>query len=862
MDGSLPTSPPPLGSSRAVPREAAIRLRSIAHLYRVRFRSRAVQETLALAGITIGVALVFAALVANTSLTGSIRQMTAGIVGDADLQVTARSQQGMDEQLLARVLRIDGVEAAASLLEARANVVGPRGRRSVLLIGGGASFASLQGRMLSSFAEAELGRQTTIGLPQPVATDLGLSLGQPTKVEAGGRSHSIALGAQLQRTDIGALIDSPVALASMNSAQRLGGMEGRISRIFVESEPDRRDEVDDALRALAGNRLNVGPSTREVDIFERAAFPTNQSIALFSVFSALVGFLFAFSAVLLTVPQRRRLIADLRMAGHAPWVLVEVLLFDAIMLGLGGAGLGLLLGDQVSRHLFDSTPDYLSAAFAVGSQRIVSWQAVAIAGATGLLAAGLAVMVPLRDILSRYVARPSAGSGHGRGGVWAAAFGCLCLVATTAALIEAPAAAFFSIFTLTVALLCLLPLLLGLVAAAFGAAVRSFKSPVPVLAILELKSRTTHLRTLAVAATGGIAVFATVAIGGAHADLERGLQQSAREIDGNADIWVTFEGAGNTLSTTYVARPGRYNSVLEGVSGVRRVRSYRGSFLDVDDLRAWVLAPARGSARAVPPSQVREGNAKIAGDRLGAGGWVALSEAIAEDQGVGVGDRVTLPSPVPTSLRVAAVTTNLAWPSGAIVLNADDYARAWGTGRISGLQIDVAPGASVPAVARSVERALGPDVPLRVETQHERIERHYGTASDALSRLTQISILVIVSAVLAMAAAMGGMIWQRRDTLAALKVHGYPESELWRALLLESVLLLGTGCLVGGLFGLYGQVLMSRALATITGFPVVYSAAGATALTILVLVTAVSVAMLAIPGWLAVRVRPAPGLTR
>jgi hypothetical protein len=55
---------------------------------------------------------------------------------------------------------------------------------------------------------------------------------------------------------------------------------------------------------------------------------------------------------------------------------------------------------------------------------------------------------------------------------------------------------------------------------------------------------------------------------------------------------------------------------------------------------------------------------------------------------------------------------------------------------------------------------------------------------------------------------------------------------------------------------------MSRALATITGFPVVYGPAGTTALTILVLVTAVSVAMVAIPGWLAVRVRPAPGLTR
>lgn len=776
--------------------------------------------------------------------------------------MSARSQSGIDERLLAAVERIEGVEEAAPVLEVRANVVGPEGERSLLLIGGDAGFSGLDGTMLARFAQAELGRQQTIGLPVPIARQVGLSLGQPLTLEVGSGRLVIPLGAQLQRTDIGALIDSPVALGSLPSVQRMSGMPGRITRIFVEARAGEEAEVEAALRGVAGERANVGSSTSEVDIFERAALPTSQSIALFSVFSALVGFLFAFSAVLLTVPQRRRLIADLRLAGHEPWMLVQVLLFDAIVLGAAGAALGLLLGDQLSRHLFDTTPGYLSAAFAVGSQRIVSWQAVAIATSAGVVAACLAVMVPLRDILSRYVVRPASATPRGRDEVWGAALGCGCLAATAAVLVEAPAAAFFSIFALTVALLCLLPLLLGAVAAAFGAAGRSLKSPVPVLAILELRSRTTHLRTLAVAATGAVAVFATVAIGGAHADLERGLQGSAREIDGNADVWVTFGGSGNTLGTTYVAEPDGYVRRLAQLSGVRRVMPYRGSFLDVGDLRAWVLAPARGSPSPVPPNQIDEGDTGLAERRVRQGGWVALSTAVAEQQGVRVGETVTLPTPVPTELRVAAVTTNLAWPSGAIVLNADDYSRAWGTRQVSGLQIDVAAGVAPAEVAASVERALGADAPLAVETMDERIERHYGTARDALSRLTQISILVIVSAMLAMAAAMGGMIWQRRETIAALKVHGYAEGELWRALVLESTLLLGTGCLIGAAFGLYGQALMSRALATITGFPVVYEPAGVIALTILVLVTAVSVAMVALPGWLAVRVRPAPGVSR
>jgi putative ABC transport system permease protein len=104
------------------------------------------------------------------------------------------------------------------------------------------------------------------------------------------------------------------------------------------------------------------------------------------------------------------------------------------------------------------------------------------------------------------------------------------------------------------------------------------------------------------------------------------------------------------------------------------------------------------------------------------------------------------------------------------------------------------------------------------------------------------------------------MIWQRRARLARLKVDGMTDGELWRAMLLESVVLLGAGCLTGAAFGLYGQVLLSRALSAVTGFPVVYGAAVTVASTSLIIVTAVAVAMVALPGFFAARVKPAVGL--
>jgi hypothetical protein len=48
-----------------------------------------------------------------------------------------------------------------------------------------------------------------------------------------------------------------------------------------------------------------------------------------------------------------------------------------------------------------------------------------------------------------------------------------------------------------------------------------------------------------------------------------------------------------------------------------------------------------------------------------------------------------------------------------------------------------------------------------------------------------------------MAPAIGAMVWQRRARLAKLKLEGLARAQLWRTILLESLLLLGSGCTAG-----------------------------------------------------------------
>ena len=114
-----------------------MRLSSIAHLYRVRLKVRLVlvQELLAVLGLSVGVALLFASQVASASLNGSVQQLASELVGNMQFQLQSRDPRGFDESLLGQVRQLPGVSAALPLLEGPPSAIGPTGRQAIELIG-------------------------------------------------------------------------------------------------------------------------------------------------------------------------------------------------------------------------------------------------------------------------------------------------------------------------------------------------------------------------------------------------------------------------------------------------------------------------------------------------------------------------------------------------------------------------------------------------------------------------------------------------------------------------------------------------------------------------------------------------------
>jgi putative ABC transport system permease protein len=828
-------------------------LANMLHLYRVRLRVRLVQELFAVVGIAAGVGLLFASQVASQSLHSSVAELSHGITGQASLQLLARDSQGMPQSMLARVRSIPGVRSAAPLLEASGEASGPRGSRSVQLVGADASLKALSGSLV---AHTELEPFAGIGavlLPAPLGKALGVTrFGAEVTLRFYGRYTRAPLYEQLHERQIGGLTQSPIIVASLSFAQEQTGLGGRLSRILVAPAAGAGARVTAALRRLAAGRLSVQDTGYDERLFAKAAGATNQSTQLFALISALVGFLFAFNAVLLTAPQRRRLVDDLRREGFRPGDVIRLLLLDTLLLGVVACALGIALGEELSLRLFAESPGYLGSAFAVGAQRVVGWQSVAIAVGAGLLAALVAVLTPLRRALSRRPTDQEAGSAA-RSSTLDRRFACagvLCLAGALAVLIYAPALAIIGVLALIVALLLSLPLTLRLALSSLRACARTITGAVAHIAAMELGAA--RARAIGVAATGAVAVFGAVAIQGAHADLFHGLQSAARDENAFTDIWVSPPGAYNLLRTTTF--DGSQQHAIAALPGVRAVRAYRGGLLDWGSRRVWVIAPPAHASPLLPASQIVIGALSQASARVRGGGWAVVSQAIADEHHVHVGQRIELPSPNPTTLRVAALSTNVGWAPGAVIVSADQYARAWASNAPSAFNVLLAPHADAARVEREIRALLGGTSGLAVQSAAAHESEQNALSRQGLQRLTQIATLILVVAVLAMAAAISSMLWQRRPRLAKLKLEGFPSSMLWRTVLLESVLLAAIGSAAGGVAGLVGQQLLDQALSHVLNFPVERSVVLLPALISVAIVTAAALAILAVAGFSAVRV--------
>lgn len=841
-----------------------LRASGAVRIYRVRLRRHAMQELLAGAGIATGIALVFGVLLASTSIISSASQVIDGVIGDARLQLVARSPEGFSESLARRATKVPGVARAALLLRQDAAIEGPRGSESVQLVGVTPQLIGLHSTATQSFSSGALLSSGGIGLPLALAQAIGAHAGAKVRLSIGGAASWVSVSAELGSQAIGPVAQSPLAVMLLPYAQRLAGERGTVSQVLIEPRRGQEALVRRRLQSLAAGRLDVLPARHELKVLATAAQPLQQSSTLFAAIGAMVGFLLALNAMLITMPERRRNVAEMVLQGFDRRQIMLLLGGQAAVLGCCASLVGIGLGYLLARTLFFQPPVYLSTAFPVFAHQTVALWMVLAALAAGMLAALACTLPPIHAL--RTSATPTADAVLHETGepgqripanlTWGLAGVSLILIASASLLAAlAPSLTVLAGVMLALAVPCAIPALFMLVLAVLSKLSRSLSGSMLTVALMELRSTAT--RAVALIGVTALALYGSVAIGATRQDLTNGLDAAVTEYLGTAEVWVAQSNNFLTVDP-FPARAAQ--AAIAKLASVSSVRIYQGALLDVGDRRLWIRARPPGDARIIQASQLISGNLAHASALLRGSGWAAISNGFASQRSLRVGSSFTLPTPEGrAAFRVAAITTNAGWAPGAITIGIADYRRWWGTTDATALEVNLRAGVTPSTGRQEVQRALGAGSGLVVQTRAQRERIFEATAREGLRSLGGISTLLLLAAALSVASALGAAIWQRRERLATMKTQGFDSLQLLRSLLLESLIAVGVGGVGGAAVGLYGHALADRWLTSSTGFPAPFTLGAGQLLLALGAVIAITLLMVAWPGWSAARVSPSMG---
>ena len=295
-------------------------------------------------GVAAGVAAVVSTIAASRAAIASFAEGVEEVAGAARLEVTQPG--GLPEDLLTALTPLSGDALIAPIVE-----------ESVLLVelGDGVRLLGvdlLLDSQIRPVLDDDQGLQnletTLLGfgalVSRPLASRLGVSVGDRLTVSADGRPRSIEIAAIYDVDGLSAVWERVVVM-DVAAAQELLGRVGRLDRI--ELVP--RTGVDlTTLQMRASELLPAGvgvaePSQRRRFAEQMLASLRFNLIAL-SAISVLVGGVLVATTLATSVVQRRYVVSLLRSLGASRGSLAAVVLAEAMAIGVIGGVLGVAAG--------------------------------------------------------------------------------------------------------------------------------------------------------------------------------------------------------------------------------------------------------------------------------------------------------------------------------------------------------------------------------------------------------------------------------------------------------------------------------------------------------------------------------------
>lgn len=771
--------------------------RQIARLVARHLRRHPWQAVLATLGIALGVAVAVSVDLANQSTRRAFALTIEAVTGRATHQVVG-GPSGLSDDVY-RALRAELQARPSAPVLAGDVAAADRPGRTLHLLGvdpfADSPFRSYLGTpagdargpraQLSLLAEL-VTRPGAALMAGATARELGLSPGDTVLLRVAGHRRDVTLVGLLAPVDrLSARALENVLVTDISTAQEIFDAAGRLSRIDLIVEDTA------AGQAVLARIAAALPAGAEVVPAGARAGTTAQMIRAFqwnltalSLLALVVGMFLIYQTMTFSVVQRRPLIGSLRGIGVTRREVFGLVMGEALVIGLVGTLVGLALGLGMAHGLLRLVTRTINDLYFVLSVREVVLDPVSL-GKGVLLGVGATAAAALAPALEATAAPPRAVMSRAaletrarrilRRAPWLG----LVVIGAGAAVLAWPAAGiaggFAGLFIVVVgyalvtpgAAVILLRALHPAASAGFGVVGRLATRGI--VAALSRTSVAVAALTIAVAAAIGVGVMVASFREAVTRWLEGTLQ---------ADIYVSAPSlVGNrpdaTLDPALVAR-------LAAAPGVGRVTTSRRALVASPDGPVEVVALDLGADRR-PRWRFREGSADAVWPTApGDGGAVIVSEPYANRHGTRAGDTVRLRTDRgERGFRVGGVFYDYGSSAGVVLMSRRTYDRHWDDRRISGLAIDVAPGADLGAVIAALgERAAGTqDVVVRGNRALRDASLEIFDRTFAITSV--VRILTLAVAFIGMLAALMALQLERTREIGVLRTLGVTPRGVW-----------------------------------------------------------------------------------
>ena len=760
-------------------------------LWRAGFRyllRHPLQILFAVVGVALGVAVVAAIDLANSSADRAFRLSAAALTGGATHQVVG-GPDGLQEEIYTAIRGSGKWPESAPIVEGFAAV--PSRPGLTLKILGVDPFAESPFRNYSPNigGRFDVGRLLTeprnVLLNAATAQRLGLQVGASFSLELAGEAQTVILLGLLQANDqlaVKALDD--LVVMDIAAAQELLGKVGRLSRIDLimpEGPPGERllAELENMLPADAAV---IRAETRQESMaLMTRAFQLN--LTALSLLALVVGMFLIYNTMTFSVLQRRPLLGALRTLGVTRREIFKLVLAEALVIGLLGTFAGLALGALLAEGLLTLVTRTINDLYFVINVREVSLTPLALGkgfvlgvGAT-LAAALVPAMEAARSTPRTVLSRSSVESRQRRLLPWIFGGGLLLMMSGLGGLCipsKSIAGSFLLMFLLIVGYALLVPALTAWVLRGLQPLLKSGFGMLGKMAARNLIAGLS--RTGVAAAALVIAIAATVGVGlmidSFRMSVEQWLQSYLR-----ADIYVTTTDSGFGPGRTPLEP--ELLQAFAGIEGIERITRARHLTLETADglSELFVAEIPRASFEGY---WFREGETEEIYQAFQNGDAVIVSEPYAYRRNVRTGDRIVLRTGSgERTFLVAGVFTDYGSDQGRITMSRRLYEQYWAEPQTDALGIYLAPDTDSETLVAQL-RATAADLQQVVIYSNRGLRQASMATFDRTFAVTSVlRMLAVLVAFVGILNALMAMQVERSRELAVLRATGLTPRQLW-----------------------------------------------------------------------------------